>query len=182
MTIKILDATVVSTATLCTPSLNFLTRCGDYDLRITPEVQGELEGCRTSICREGLRAMGPKHPNYRRILEYLQARHPNLHMGELSSFLHAYLECQDEPCYFVTDDLLMRKKIAEIVEDPMFIDLSGVRPWHLRHTGTVGLIVRLVEKGFISREEAGRLHADLKDSHFHASARVLEPLRQSATR
>ncbi len=149
---------------------------------MTKAVESEVNRCKTRIDCKTIVTKKSANPNYDETLDYLQRRYPSLHKGELSSFLLAYMDyaANEKSYYFVTDDQLMRKRIAQILDDPRLIEITGRHINNFNQTGTVGLVIHLVNEGMIQKDEAKGILNDLERSSFYLKSSVLDGLRDIA--
>jgi len=185
-TTKIFDTTVISASVNEIHCIDLLEICStEYNLCTSKEVEIEckkgfshrklehaFDRIETIDLRENLR--------YWKALTYLKARYPYLHNGELSSFLVALLRfaALNREYFYITDDSRMRRRISEILESEIIVELvgKGISDFHI--TGTIGLIKRLCEKGCIKREEIDRIISEIKDSTFYISDYILKELKR----
>lgn len=182
---KILDNTVISAAVNEIKSLNLISISSKaYPLKASSEVYDEIsrgipEDNFEEITQHIEKIDCNVYGNYRELFDYLSARYPYLHEGDISSFLLALLghEVTGKKYYLVTDDLRLRKKIPEILELEKVRDLLKMNIEKMNVTGTIGLIKRLCEKGFVKHETMERIIKDLENSTFRITAELLKELR-----
>lgn len=185
MTTKVLDATTISVGMGDIRAVDIIERCAStYTLTTTREVRGEIERGfahdRVGQTFSHIPLSSVRSPEYGTLLAYLQSRFPFLHTGELSSFLLALFnyELEGEPYYYVTDDWAMRKAIRKILNSDRLIEIVGKKIPSLRVTGTIGLMMRMHERGVLSGHEIGRIADDLETGTFRISEELLQRMRR----
>lgn len=184
-TSKILDNTVISAFINEIRAIELIEICQkEYVLVTTDCVYGETSrGFSQSIIDLNYKNIRVIKKNggqkYDIALDYLRNRYPYLHEGELSTFLVAllYYEIDGKPYYYVTDDRKIREKIDEIITSVDLVNIIGVKVHHFCHTGTIGLIKRLCQKGCLSKEDINGIISDLQNSDFRVTDKLIDELR-----
>ena len=185
-TSKILDNTVISAAVNEIKCIDLISISSQaYSLKASFEVYEEVS---RGILKEDFKKINKhiekvdcrRHVNYRELFEYLSARYPYLHKGDISSLLLALLghAVTGKKYYLVTDDRRLRKKIPEILESEKVRDSLKISVGKINMTGTIGLIKRLCEKGFIEPEKIEQIIKDLENSTFRITADLLKELKR----
>ncbi|QLH74974.1 MAG: hypothetical protein HPY73_05665 [Methanomassiliicoccales archaeon] len=181
-TVKILDATIISSFIYDISSLDLFERCEkSYDFITTEVVSDEIK--RTPSSMKGLRRKSglvrPIELNEKEneLLAYLSARYPGLHSGELSALILTASRYANGPqrYYYITDDNLMRKSLKKIEKDPVFQEFVG--NVIISCTGTIGFLLHLCNKGIISSSERLQIAEDLEQSTFYCSEDLLKRLK-----
>jgi predicted nucleic acid-binding protein len=183
-TSKILDNTVISAFINEIKSIELLDIFqSEYYLVTTDCIHKEtLAGFSEEVVTKIYKNIGvfrkDNDKKYNQALDYLKDRYPYLHEGELSAFLLALFDYEliGVPYYFVTDDRKMREKICEITSSNTFLKLIGREIYDFHFTGTIGLIKRLCQKGFLSEEDIRLIVFDLKTSSFRISDKLIGEL------
>lgn len=186
MTTKVLDATTISAGMSDIKVVDLIERCASkYSLTTTREVRREIEhGFSPDEVERTfsfIHVSSVRSPESDTLLAYLQSRYPFLHSGELSSFLLALFnyELEGEPYFYVTDDAAMRKSIPKILKSDRLIKTLGMTVTNFRSTGTIGLIVRLYQRGCLTKKELVEITDELERSTFRVSASILKELRRA---
>jgi predicted nucleic acid-binding protein len=115
---------------------------------------------------------------YDELLEYLKNRYPNLHEGELSSFLMMLLEytLKGKDCYYITDDQTAKKIFLNLHNDKLFIKKLGTSFNKASITGLVGLLIHMHEKGLLPEDYPKKIKNGLKHSAYYISEDLLSKL------
>ncbi len=187
VTTKILDNTVLSASIKEIKCIDLIKTCSSkYNLATTEEVFDECQDGFDGIQIEEQLKLIDVHnlmnnEKYCELKDFLLARYPYLHKGEISSFLLSLLkfELSCIPYYFVTDDNKMRKVVSKIHEDTLFISKLGKNIRRFRMTGTIGLIKRMYIRGIISQEDIDKIIGDLQNSTFRITPDLINYLRGS---
>lgn len=185
LTAKVVDTTVISASLKEIPSIDLLGLAAEvYDVHTSGGVKRELEEGFDPTSVEHIlgfvEVVDIGHEAFEPLMDWLERRYPYLHRGELSTFLLAILDfgLGGRPCYYVTDDGAMRKKVRKILIEDRFIEILGEEPPQVGMTGTVGLIGRLYEHGVMTPGELMGVIEDLQNGTFRISSQVLDHLRR----
>jgi predicted nucleic acid-binding protein len=180
--VKILDATIISSFLHDIQSIDMFERCNrSYELITTNEVSDEIKRTPSSksVPRRMSRLVTPieLNENEKKLLDYLSARYPGLHAGELSTLILTASRYASGPqkYYYITDDNLMRKSLKRIESDPVFQDFVGKVT--VLCTGTIGILLHLCDNGTISSSERAQITDDLEHSTFYCPEELLKRLR-----
>ncbi|GEM_PF-694958 len=186
-TSKILDNTVISAFLKEIPSVDLFEKCNsEFHLITSEKVHSEASKffSKDKIAYSHVKVVKVKTRKAKRLLEYLKNRFPYLHEGELTSFvvcLYKY-KLQNKKYFYVTDDLRMKKVISQIFSESdlkkYYDKTMGSVDDSFNFTGTIGLIIRLCEKGRISDLEILKIINDLRSSTFYVSEKLLKRLRR----
>ncbi|MDD4211611.1 MAG: hypothetical protein PHC46_04430 [Clostridia bacterium] len=173
ITQKVLDNTVISAGIKEIKAINLIQECAKhYPLSTAKEVYEETKsGFKKEIVEECYKLIQIKdlsnNQDYNSKMSFLQKRFPQLHKGELSSFLVAWL-CYSKnktKCIYITDDNGMKKAIKKIKEDNNIFGewkkLFGLHESELDYTGTIGVICHLKQKGLLTQEQIEGIVKDL---------------------
>lgn len=108
----------------------------------------------------------------------LRKRFVGLHIGECTAIAQSVLltRCGVEN-YIVTDDRAARNTIERIGESVNVDDIFGFPVGRIKLAGTVGLVIRLYQRGLLSGEECSKIADDLEGSTFRVSKGLLKKLR-----
>ena len=79
--------------------------------------------------------------------------------------------------YIVTDDRAARKIIERIGVEEDVDDIFGFPVGRINLAGTVGLVMRLHQRGLLSGEECSKIADDLENSTFRVTKGLLRRLR-----
>lgn len=108
----------------------------------------------------------------------LRKRFMKLHMGECTAIAQSvFLTRNGIENYIVTDDRAARKVIESIGSSANVDDIFGFPVGHINLAGTVGLIVHLYKRGFLTGDECFKIADDLENSTFRVSYKLLKKLR-----
>lgn len=108
----------------------------------------------------------------------LRKRFVRLHIGECTAIAQSVLLTRSGvENYIVTDDRAARETIERIGNSVNVDDVFGFPVGHINLAGTVGLVIRLYQRGLLSGEECSRIADDLEGSTFRLSQRLLKMLR-----
>jgi predicted nucleic acid-binding protein len=185
LTTKIVDNTVISASIREINSIDLIEVCSsNYYISTTVEVFNETRKGfnKTLIDRiyASIELYELKNKDYEDLLNWFEVRYPYLHIGEVSSFLLAVLEyaIKSKKYYYITDDNKMKKTIKFLLKDERLIEKLGTRLNKFNITGTIGLIIRLKERGLVSRNEMENIIKDLNSSSFYITSELIEELRR----
>lgn len=184
-TTKIIDNTVVSAfinEILCIDMFEIC--CKEYHFSTSIEVYYEskrgFSGVDLNKIDKRIEIVSKKGDfKYEEIIAYLKNRYPYLHEGELSSFLIALLDYEmvGKKYYYITDDGEMKKRVPEILNSQQIIKLLKGEVTNFYMTGTIGLIRRICQKGYLSQGDIDKIVLDLRNSTFYMTDKLLSELR-----
>ena len=148
MTAKSVDTTVISASLREIRSIDLLgLTTAIYEVYTSRDVHRELEDgfdlATVERISDSIQVVDVDHDVFGDLMDWLERRYPYLHRGELSSFLLTVVNfgLRGRPCYYVTDDGAMRRRVRNILIEDRFIELLGEEPPQIQMTGTVGLVV-----------------------------------------
>ncbi len=184
---KIVDNTVITAALSEIKCVDLFSVCSNvYHLATSSEVYSEASDGFDSQTLSGICGLfrifdKTSDHDYAALFTYLQNRYPYLGLGEISSFLVALLEyeMQNREYYYVTDDGRMRKVIGSLKKnaDALFIKHLGSTITRFRDTGTIGLIIRLCQKGKLSKARIDDVANELERSTFRLTPVLIKQLK-----
>lgn len=188
ITIKVLDNTFISACITDINSKDLIEICcTNYNLVVSQEVREEsLDYSDKALMKKYYEKITvidmSNSEKYNELLEYLTSRYPNLHKGELSTFLIALLEYElkGKNYFYITDDQGMRKSIEKIKQDSIFSRKLGVNVPNFRFSGTIGLIKRLRARNLLNLSEIEKIIDDLKNGSFYLNPSLIEYLRNES--
>ncbi len=187
MTTKVLDATTISVGMGDIKTIDLIQRCSSrYPIVTTREVRHEIErGFAPDAVERAfahIRLSSVRGPGCDELVGRLKSRFPFLHEGELTSFVLALVnyEREGEPFYYVTDDRAMRRCIERIVSNDPAVHSLGLSIPDFKLTGTVGLIMRLFERGSLTKGEMVRIARELETGTFRVTDSILRELKERA--
>lgn len=184
-TLKVLDTTAISAALFEVKSVDLLSRCCQrYVLLTSPTVMSELaastrpnvwKGCERLISVERASDYDPTS-----LAATLAKRYLSLDEGELTAYLVALHRSviTGNQVVFVTDDGEMRRSAKKIAQNPLVTASLGSN-FVVKDTGTVGLVLRMSEKGLLTDGEKAGIADDLATSTFRCTKQILDQLRFS---
>lgn len=187
MTTKILDNTTISVFLKDICKIDLLAKCLQrYTIATSIEVYKETKkGFPQSTLNQFYKNVTIHDLNDNRkfieLLTYLKNRYPSLHEGEISSFLISLLLYKEkgERYYYVTNDKEMRKTLHKMKNNKTFLQKIGWAFNTFNITGTIGLIIRLVKKDILTRDDIIDISYDLENSGFRITPALLEKLMGS---
>jgi predicted nucleic acid-binding protein len=183
-TSKIIDNTVVSAfiKILCIDMFEIC--CNEYHFSTSIEVyyeskRGFSKGNLNKVYKRIEIVSKKEDSKYEEMIAYLKNRYPYLHEGELSSFLIALLDYEmvGKKYFYITDDGKMKKRVPEILNSQQIIKLLKGKVTKFYMTGTIGLIRRICQKGYLSQADIDKIVLDLRNSTFYISDKLLRELR-----
>jgi len=188
-TIKVIDNTCVTAFLKEITSVKLFEKCGCFYKFVTSKAVSEE--CREYFKNETLilfqKNLSVKdldnHPICKRCMDYLKARYPYLHNGEISSFLVALFlyHSKRERYYYITDDNKMREVVSKLPQDNGFLQITGIKNFSdFKITGTIGLIKRFYFRKIICEQEIEEIIEDLKKSTFFITPELIERLRSKS--
>jgi predicted nucleic acid-binding protein len=185
---KIIDNTVITAGLSEIESINLFDICSTvYKLATSSEVYAEAvdgfdEQELNLKCKSLLVLDLARDSKYINLKTFLQNRYPYLGLGEISSFLVALLEyeIQNRAYYYVTDDQRMRKVIAALErnEDLLFIKALGGKIARFKDTGTIGLLIKLCQKGTLSSDSVDDIANELERGTFRITPDLTKQLKE----
>ena len=185
---KIIDNTVITACLSEIESINLFDVCSTvYQLATSSEVYAEaLDGFDAHEMNRKCNSLQvfdmANNRKYVSLKTFLQNRYPYLGLGEISSFLVAILEydLQNRAYYYITDDRRMRKVIdaLERNEDLLFIKVLGGKIAHFKDTGTIGLLIKLCQKGTLSKDRVSGIADELERSTFRITPDLTTQLKE----
>ena len=108
----------------------------------------------------------------------LGKRFLGLDMGEATVIAKSiFMTMSGQPNYVVTDDRYARKQIEKIGRTESVDDIFGFHVGPIKLTGTIGLILHLREKKYITPEQCNAIADELEDSTFRIDEKILNKLR-----
>lgn len=186
MTLKIVDNTFISACLGEIECLNLLDiSTNHYNVSTTPEVYEEtVEGFEKDFVKEayGKISIDPvDHDKYDDLKEWLENRYPQIHSGEISTFLSALLNhaINKNEYYYITDDGKMKETIDKLNTDQEFMNKLGTKfdMSNFKVAGTVGFIRRLIDKKTISEDFIEPILTDMDNNGFYIDENTKNFLR-----
>lgn len=182
-TLKVLDNTAISALLFEIGAVDVLTRCHQrYDTLTSPAIMAELAASkRPEIWHDHMDKIKVEEPTEfdpTALAGELVKRYPSLHGGEISAYLVALRRSvvMGVPVFFVTDDMAMRRGAKRMAGDQLVTAALG-STFNIKETGTVGLVIRMAERGLLTTSEKRSIADDLANSSFRCSADILNKLR-----
>ena len=175
---KVLDNTVLSAFRNDIHSVDVLTvLISEYPVVITDTVMSE------SMAKKGGRPIPDdvgvvSSDEVEKAAARLGTRYKKLHGGECTAIAQSVLLTRDGvENYIVTDDHAAREIIERIGVEEDVDDIFGFPVGRINLAGTVGLVMRLHQRGLLSDEECSMIADDLEDSTFRITKGLLRRLR-----
>ena len=181
---KILDNTFISLCISDITSVDLLEILNPfYYLTTSHDVYEEtLKGFDVGVVEKAyqkIRLANIDNSKYNDILNWLEARFPYLHKGELSSFLLALLEYEiiDKKYCYITDDKKMRKTVKEKVFNELFLlEKLPKKIINFNMIGSIGLIKKIYDNKIIDNVIKANIKNDLRNSSFYLSPKLLDEI------
>lgn len=186
MTLKIVDNTFISACLGEIECLNLLDiSTNHYNVSTTPEVYVEtIEGFEKDFVSKAYAKINidpVDHEKYDDLKEWLEKRYPQIHSGEISTFLLALLNhaLDENEYYYITDDRKMKETIDKLNSDKEFMNKLGsdfdMSTFNV--AGTIGFIRRLIEKKTISEDFIEPIIEDMDNNGFYIDEKIKNYLR-----
>ena len=180
--IKTLDSTVLvacDNEITCVNLFEIMTK--RYQACIPPEVDAECRSSqRIDEFKKNISIFSNSPEKMEESCKYLYERHnKKLGLGEASALVASILLTQrGVDNYFVTDDRYAREIAEKIHNDEKMKKILGPNIQKIKYTGTIGLILRLRQHGYITKEMTEKIADELeRGKSFRYTPELLNLLR-----
>ena len=148
----------------------------EYDVIVTDAIQGEHSAVNAQpLCGVVVSALNSEEAEK---ATKLSKRYLGLHRGEATVITKSiFMTNSGQPNYVVTDDGYARRLIEKIGHTESVDDIFGFHVEPIMLTGTIGLILHLCEKTYLTPEQRNIIADELENSTFRIDKKILNKLR-----